>query len=221
MISPHEKSSTVRIIEVYASIQGESTAAGRPCVFVRLAGCDLRCTWCDSEFTFTGGTLRSIDELVAEVHAHGLKMVEVTGGEPLLQRTAPALMSALLAAGHDVYLETSGSHDISVVPDGVVTVMDLKAPGSGEHLKNNLNNLALLKRTDELKCVVLDRDDYVWCRDTIAKHDLYERCEVLFSPVHGVLDPSELVDWVVSDKLNARVQLQLHKYIWDPVARGV
>ena len=220
-MNPHEKSSTVRIIEVYASIQGESTAAGRPCVFVRLAGCDLRCTYCDSEFTFTGGERRDIDALVAEVHAHGIKMVEVTGGEPLLQRTAPLLMSRLLEAGHDVYLETSGSHDISVVPKGVVIVMDLKAPGSGEHLKNNLKNLALLTKTDELKCVVLDRDDYVWCRDLITKHNLYDHCEVLFSPVHGILDPSNLVDWVVADKLNARVQLQLHKYIWDPVARGV
>lgn len=211
----------LRVIEVYASVQGESTHAGRPCTFVRLAGCNLRCTWCDSEFTFTGGEHRSIDEVVAEVVSLGLGLVEVTGGEPLAQRQAIPLIARLQAEGLEVLVETSGSVDISTVPQGTRIIMDLKPPDSGEAESNLWSNLDHLRPGDEIKFVLASRRDYDWSRDVVREHALIGRFAVLFSPVHGALDPADISDWLVEDRLDVRLQLQLHKVIWPPDARGV
>lgn len=211
----------LRVNEVYASVQGESTHAGRPCVFVRIAGCNLRCTWCDSTFTFTGGDHRSIDDVVQEVLAFGIRLVEVTGGEPLVHRQVPELIRRLQEKECEVLVETSGSIDISVVPDGAKIIMDLKPPDSGEVEANLWANLGRLRPGDELKFVLASRRDYEWSRDVVRKHDLEGALPVLFSPVHGQLIPSEIAEWLVEDKLDVRLQLQLHKLIWPPDARGV
>ncbi len=207
--------------EVYASVQGESTHAGRPCVFVRLTGCNLRCTWCDSEFTFTGGVHRDLEDVAQEAHAYGLKLVEVTGGEPLVQKNAPKLMQRLLDLGHEVLLETSGSRDISVVPHEVRIICDFKPPDSGELRANLLSNVDRLRPHDEVKFVVASRRDYEWSRDFTREHGLSEKvAAVLFSPAWGLVDPASLADWLVEDKVDARFQMQLHKVLWDPDARA-
>lgn len=207
--------------EVYTSVQGESTWAGLPCTFVRLTGCNLRCTWCDSEFTFTGGAHRSIDDVVAEVVATGVPLVELTGGEPLAQRQAIPLLERLLDAGLTVLLETSGSLTIADVPDPVHVILDLKPPDSGESAANLWENIPLLRPHHEVKLVIASRRDYEWSRDVIARHDLGGRCTVLLSPVWGQLDAADLVDWMLADRVPARLGLQLHKVVWDPAARGV
>lgn len=211
----------LRISEVYASVQGESRWVGLPCTFVRLTGCNLRCTWCDSVFTFKGGEHRSIDAVIADVEALGIPLVEVTGGEPLAQRQCIPLMRRLLDRGYEVLLETSGSLDISRVPEGVHVIMDLKPPGSGEAAKNRWQNLEFLRPKDEIKLVLASREDFEWARDRIREHRLSERCPVLVSPVFGSLDPRELVEWTLAERLPVRVQVQLHKVIWPPEARGV
>jgi 7-carboxy-7-deazaguanine synthase len=211
----------LRIIEVYPSIQGESTWAGLPCVFVRLAGCNLRCTWCDSEFTFKGGEHRSISDVVQEACSHEIDLVEVTGGEPLAHRQSVPLMEQLLARGKTVLLETSGSLDVSVVPQGVHIIMDLKCPDSGEEQSNLWSNLDYLNKTSEIKFVIASQKDYEWAKSVCRKHELSERFEVLFSPVHGNIDPSHMVDWILADRLKVRLQIQMHKVIWPPEARGV
>lgn len=211
----------LRISEVYASVQGESRWVGLPCTFVRLTGCNLRCTWCDSVFTFKGGEHRSIDAVIADVEALGIPLVEVTGGEPLAQRQCIPLMQRLLDRGYEVLLETSGSLDISRVPEGVHVIMDLKPPGSGEAAKNRWQNLDYLQPKDEIKLVLASREDFEWARDRIREHRLSERCPVLVSPVFGSLDPRELVEWTLAERLPVRVQVQLHKVIWPPEARGV
>lgn len=211
----------LRISEVYASVQGESRWVGLPCTFVRLTGCNLRCTWCDSVFTFKGGEHRSIDAVIADVEALGIPLVEVTGGEPLAQRQCIPLMRRLLDRGYEVLLETSGSLDISRVPEGVHVIMDLKPPGSGEAAKNRWQNLDYLQPKDEIKLVLASREDFEWARDRIREHRLSERCPVLVSPVFGSLDPRELVEWTLAERLPVRVQVQLHKVIWPPEARGV
>ncbi|MCB9684076.1 MAG: radical SAM protein [Alphaproteobacteria bacterium] len=211
----------LRITEIYPSVQGESTHVGKPCTFVRLTGCNLRCTWCDSAFTFTGGGWRELDDVVAEAHAHGLRTVEVTGGEPLLQPAVVPLMQALLDLGHEVLLETSGSLSIAEVPEQVRVILDLKAPGSGEVERNLWENVALLRPHHEVKIVLASRSDYEWAREVVRERDLASRCEVLFSPVWGALVPAELATWIVEDRLPVRFQLQLHKVVWDPDARGV
>jgi 7-carboxy-7-deazaguanine synthase len=216
-----DRERVVRITEVYASVQGESTHVGKPCVFVRLTGCNLRCTWCDSAFTFTGGTHREVDAVVAEAHAFGIHTVEVTGGEPLVQRAAIPLMERLLALGHEVLLETSGSRSIEDVPAAVHVIMDLKPPDSGEARANLWSNLELLRPHHEVKIVVASRDDYRWARDAIAEHDLTARCPVLISPVWGMVDPKDLAEWMVADRSRARMQVQLHKVVWPADARGV
>lgn len=221
MSSTIPKGERLRLIEIYASVQGESTWAGMPCVFVRLAGCNLRCTWCDSEFTFTGGTHRSIDEVVDEVTGHGIHLVEITGGEPLVHRQAIPLIERLQAKGHQVIVETSGSIDISVLPKGAHAIMDLKPPDSGEVDANHWPNLEALRPGDEVKFVLASRRDYEWSRDVVRTHALAQRVPVLFSPAHGLLDPAALSDWLVEDRLPVRLQLQLHKQIWPPDARGV
>ena len=211
----------VRITEVYASVQGESTHVGKPCVFVRLTGCPLRCVWCDSEFTFTGGQVRDVDQVVAEAHALGIHTIEVTGGEPLVQPTAIPLMQKLLDLGHEVLLETSGALSIADVPDAVHVIMDLKCPDSGEEARNHWANIELLRSHHEVKFVIASRRDYEWSRDVVREHALNERCECLFSPAWGDVDPKELVDWILEDRLPVRFQLQLHKAIWPPDERGV
>ena len=209
----------LRITEIFASVQGESSRVGLPTVFVRLTGCPLRCTWCDTAYAFTGGSTRALDDILAEVARHGLRHVCVTGGEPLAQKGCLALLSALCDAGHDVSLETSGALDIADVDARVARIMDLKAPGSGEVDKNRYENIALLRANDEVKIVLADAADYDWARVQIATHALDQRCSVLLSPVAGELDPAELAEWVVRDRLPVRFQLQLHKILWND-ARG-
>ncbi|MCK6506709.1 radical SAM protein [Myxococcota bacterium] len=214
-------SERLRVIEVYASVQGESLWQGLPCVFVRLAGCNLRCTWCDSTYTFTGGEHRAIDDVVAQAHGFGVELVELTGGEPLAHRQAIPLMQRLLDRGHTVLLETSGSLDIGPVPPAVHVIMDLKAPDSGEVGKNRWANLPLLRDKDNLKIVLASRRDYEWARQVVEEHDLARRLPVFFSPAWGLLDPVALAGWLVEDRLPVRLQLQLHKILWPAEARGV
>jgi 7-carboxy-7-deazaguanine synthase len=210
------------VFEIYPSIQGESTHAGRPCVFVRLAACDLRCSWCDTPYAFTGGRKMSVDEVVARVADLRVPLVELTGGEPLLQREAVPLMARLLDAGHEVLLETGGHISIADVPEAVVRIVDVKCPGSGEASKMHWPNLERLRPHDEVKFVLQDRADYEYARDVVARHGLTRRvAAVLFSPVFGVLDPRTLAAWILEDRLTVRLQLQQHKYIWSPETRGV
>lgn len=210
------------VYEIYKSIQGESTRAGLPCTFVRLAACDLRCVWCDTPYAFTGGRKMTIDEVVTAVEALGCGLVELTGGEPLLQAEAPALMSALLARGHTVLLETGGHISIGNVPEDVVAIVDVKCPGSGESHRMHWPNLDDLSGHDEVKFVLADRADFDYACDVVCRHDLASRvAAVLFSPVHGVLAPDELARWILDANIPARLQLQTHKYIWDPETRGV
>ncbi|MSQ03305.1 MAG: radical SAM protein [Myxococcales bacterium] len=211
----------MRVIEVYASVQGESTFAGLPCTFVRLAGCNLRCRWCDSVYTFTGGERRSIDDVVAEVAGLGVSLVELTGGEPLVHRQAIPLMERLLAGGHTVLLETSGSRDIGPVPDGVRIILDLKPPDSGEVAANLWSNIPKLRAKDEVKFVIASRRDYEWSRDTVREHGLGAPVAVLFSVAFGEVQPADVVAWMLADAVPARFQLQLHKFIWPDAARGV
>jgi 7-carboxy-7-deazaguanine synthase len=208
--------------EIFYSIQGESTYAGRPCVFVRLTACDLRCSWCDTQYAFYEGRKRSLDEILAEVELVDCPLVEVTGGEPLLQEEVYPLMQALVDRGRTVLLETGGHRSTARVPSAVVTILDVKCPGSGESDRNDWTNLERLRSHDEVKFVVKDRIDYEFARDIIRRHRVAERAAAIhLSPVHGVLDPQLLSEWVLIDRLPARVQLQLHKYIWDPGTRGV
>ena len=212
----------VRLIEVYPSVQGESTWVGLRCVFVRLAGCNLRCTWCDSTYTFTGGDRRSIDDVVQEVVATGIPLVEVTGGEPLVHKAAVPLMQALLDRGLTVLLETSGSRDIGPVPAGVHVILDFKPPDSGEERANLWTNVAHLRQKDEVKFVLASRRDYDWATAALWEHRLHERAgTVLFSPAWGRLDPADLVSWILADRLPVRFQVQVHKYVWPPDQRGV
>jgi 7-carboxy-7-deazaguanine synthase len=208
--------------EIFYSIQGESTFAGRPCVFVRLTACDLRCSWCDTPYAFHEGQKRSLDDVLAEVERVDCPLVEVTGGEPLLQEEVYPLMQGLLERGRTVLLETGGHRSTARVPEGVVTILDVKCPGSGESERNDWTNLDRLRPHDEVKFVVSDRMDYEYARDVVRRHELDRRAAaVQLSPVHGALDPRLLSEWVLADHLRARVQLQLHKYIWDPGTRGV
>jgi len=210
------------INEIFYSIQGESTRAGLPCVFVRLTACDLRCSWCDTPYAFDEGRKMSVDEVVASVERHGCPLVEITGGEPLLQEDVYPLMTRLAAAGKTVMLETGGHRSIARVPLDVLKIVDVKCPGSGEADRNDWANLDMLAPHDEVKFVIKDRADYEFAKDVIARHDLGARAAaVLMSPVHGVLEPRVLSEWMLADGLRARLQLQLHKYIWTPATRGV
>ena len=210
------------INEIFHSIQGESTHAGRPCVFVRLTACDLRCRWCDTPYAFHDGRKMTVDEVVADVNARGCPVVEVTGGEPLLQPDVYPLMQRLLDAGKTVLIETGGHRSIAKVPAGVIRIVDVKCPGSGESEKNDWSNLALLTATDEVKFVIADRADYDFARDVLQREQLDGKvAAVLFSPVHGELEARQLAEWVIADRLPVRVQLQVHKYIWSPTTRGV
>jgi len=207
-------SERVRITEVFTSLQGEGSTAGCPTVFVRLTGCPLRCTYCDTAYAFHGGENRSIESLVEQVADQGVHHVCVTGGEPLAQRGCLALIERLCDAGHHVSLETSGALDIGAVDARVVRVLDLKTPGSGESQRNRWENLELLTAKDQVKFVLCDRRDYEWAREAVERHDLPAVCEVLFSPVWETLAPRELADWIVADRLPVRMQVQLHKILW-------
>lgn len=210
------------INEIFYSVQGESTYAGRPCVFVRLTACDLRCSWCDTPYAFHEGSKRTLDDVLQEVDGYDCPLVEVTGGEPLLQEAVYPLMESLVARGKTVLLETGGHRSTARVPADVVTILDVKCPGSGESHRNCLENLSHVRPHDEVKFVVKDRADYEFARDLIAQRSLAGRVAAIhMSPVHGVLDPKTLSEWVLADRLPVRVQLQLHKYIWSPDTRGV
>ena len=208
--------------EIFHSIQGESTHTGRPCVFVRLTACDLRCSWCDTPYAFHEGRKMSIEQVLADVDAYGCPVVEITGGEPLLQPDVYPLMTQLVERGTTVLLETGGHRSIANVPDGVIRIMDIKCPASGESDKNCWSNIDLLTTRDEVKFVLQDRGDYEFAREVVARHDLLKRCAaVLMSPVHGVLPARDLAAWILADRLPVRLQLQAHKYIWSPETRGV
>ena len=217
-----ESEKTLTINEIYHSIQGESTWAGLPCVFVRLTFCDLRCNYCDTDYAFYEGKKQPLPEIMAAVKSYDCSLVEITGGEPLLQKNVFPLMTMLADAGYTVLLETSGAHDISAVDSRVHRIMDLKTPGSGEVEKNFWSNIDHLTNRDEVKFVVGSREDYEWAREKIGRFDLPSRCRaVLFSPIFGRIDPRQIVEWILADKLKVRFQLQLHKFIWTPTQRGV
>jgi 7-carboxy-7-deazaguanine synthase len=219
-MSEHEKKLTIN--EIYFSVQGESTWAGLPCVFVRLTFCDLRCTYCDTEYAFYEGRKHSLSEIVAAVLAYECPLVEITGGEPLLQKSVLPLMTMLADADRTVLLETSGAHDISAVDPRVHRIMDLKTPGSGEVTRNLFSNIEQLTPRDEVKFVIGSREDYEWSRARLREHRLADRCRaVLFSPIFGRIEPREIVEWILADKLPVRFQLQMHKFIWTPAQRGV
>lgn len=210
------------INEIFYSIQGESTRAGQPCVFVRLTACDLRCSWCDTPYAFHEGASRSLDDVVADVEKYNCPLVEITGGEPLLQDDVYPLMRRLLDGGRTVMLETGGHRPISGVPREVVKIVDIKCPASGEADKTDWRNLDALAPHDEVKFVIQDRADYEFAVDVVCRNGLAGRCAaVLFSPVHDVLHPRTLGEWMLGDRVPARLQVQLHKYIWPPGTRGV
>jgi 7-carboxy-7-deazaguanine synthase len=219
-MSGREKTLTVN--EIYHSIQGESTWAGWPCVFVRLTFCNLRCNYCDTEYAFYEGSKRSLGDILNGVAVYGCPLIEITGGEPLLQKNVLPLMSMLCDSGYTVLLETSGAHDISKVDARVHRIMDLKTPGSGEVERNVWSNIDHLTARDEVKFVMGSREDYEWSRDKVQRYDLSSHCRaVLFSPIFGRIDPRQIVEWILADNLNVRFQLQMHKFIWLPTQRGV
>jgi len=205
----------LKISEIFHSIQGESTFVGLPTVFIRLTGCPLRCTWCDTEYAFSGGQWMDIDVIVEQAKSHGTPYVCVTGGEPLAQKRCSKLLDKLIENGFNVSLETSGAISLANVNDKVVTVMDLKAPGSGEEQKNLYENINYLDAKDQIKFVIKDRTDYHWTQDTINRYNLTDKCEILLSPVAGEINPADLAQWILDDKLMVRMQLQLHKILWD------
>jgi 7-carboxy-7-deazaguanine synthase len=204
----------LRLTEIFYSLQGEASRAGLPTVFVRLTGCPLRCTWCDTTYSFTGGEAASVESVLAEVAKYPARQVCVTGGEPLAQKDCLPLLTALCDAGYDVSLETSGALDIAGVDPRVSRIMDLKAPDSGEVAKNRWENLALLNARDEIKIVIASRGDYEWARDVLRERGLNRLCPVLFSPAQGLIEARSLAEWILEDGLNVRFQLQMHKLLW-------
>ena len=211
----------LRINEIFYSIQGESTHAGRPCVFVRLTGCPLRCTYCDTEYAFYEGRWMSLDEVLGEVRAHPVRLVEITGGEPLAQAAVIDLMRRLVDEGYEVLLETSGAYSVAEVPAEVCKILDLKTPDSGEMERNDWTNLDRLGPRDEVKFVIQSRRDYEWAREVVSTHRLQARVQVLFSPVWESAVRTDLANWMLEDAVPARYQLQLHKILWPGVERGV
>jgi len=211
----------MRITEIFHSIQGESSYAGQPCVFVRLTGCPLRCSWCDSEYTFSGGTEMAPDDVLDRVRGYRCRLVEITGGEPLHQPEAFLLVERLCSQGYEVLIETSGAIDIAPVDKRAHVILDVKCPGSGMGERMYWDNLKRLTEKDEVKFVIKDRADYKWASSIVTKYGLEKRCTVLFGPVFGELEPRRLAEWILEDRLPVRLQVQLHKYIWDPDMRGV
>jgi 7-carboxy-7-deazaguanine synthase len=210
------------ITEIFKSIQGESTFAGLPCVFVRLTGCNLRCHWCDTAYAFHGGQKMTVEDVLARVRQLGGKLVELTGGEPLLQDDVIPLTRQLVGEGFRVLVETSGERYIGLLPRAAIKVLDVKCPGSGESNSFCADNLGALEKKDQIKFVILDEDDYRYARDFMLQHDLHARVdEVILSPVFGQLHPRQLAEWILRDGLDVRLGLQIHKFIWEPAARGV
>ena len=208
----------LRIHEIFYSLQGESSRVGLPTVFVRLTGCPMRCAYCDTAYAFHGGKSIELAEILAEVAKHGTRYVTVTGGEPLAQKECLNLLQQLCDAGYDVSLETGGAMDISGVDHRVSVILDIKTPASGEMEKNRWENLEHIKPGDEIKFVLCSRDDYDWAKNVVAEHSLADKCSVLFSPVYQQVNPTELAEWVLQDKLPVRMQMQLHKILWGEVA---
>jgi len=209
------------INEIFKSIQGESSYTGRPCIFIRLTGCNLRCSWCDTEYAFYEGQPKSVKDIMDAIEPLGVPLVEITGGEPLLQEEVYDLMDALLAKNYEVLLETGGGVSVAKVPERVIKILDVKCPGSGEDAKNLWDNLDHLNPHDEVKFVLADRADYEWSRDVLQRRDIHQKVQVLFSPVYDTLGLKELAAWVLDDNLPVRVQTQLHKIIWGKDAIGV
>lgn len=212
---------TVKINEIFTSIQGESTFAGLPCVFVRTAGCNLRCRYCDTTYAYEEGKEIEVGEILKVVSGYRLRLVEVTGGEPLHQKNVPVLITALLDAGYKTLVETNGSYDIGVVDGRAIRIVDIKCPGSGMSRRVYWPGLRGLRASDQVKFVISGREDYLWARRVMENGALYRKAEVLFSPVHGELAPDDLAGWILEDGLPVRLQVQLHKYIWDEKGRGV
>ena len=211
----------LKINEIFKSIQGESSHTGLPCIFVRLTGCNLRCTYCDTEYAFYEGKEMTVSEVVKAVEGLGISLVEITGGEPLLQKDVYSLMQTLLDKKFTVMLETGGSLTLDEVPETVIKIMDLKCPASGEESRNNYDNLNGLTLQDEVKFVILDRKDYDWCKKILNQYSIHKKAQVLFSPVYEKLDLQDLAKWVLEDNLPVRLQTQLHKVIWSKDAIGV
>lgn len=207
--------------EIFKSLQGESSFTGLPCIFIRLTGCNLRCTWCDTEYAFYEGQPKSVQDIMAAIEPLGVPLVEITGGEPLLQDTVYDLMNALLAKNYKVLVETGGGVSVAKVPEPVIKILDIKCPGSGEVSKNLWDNLDHLNPEDEVKFVLADRADYEWSREILDRYNIHKKVKVLFSPVYDKLDLKELAAWVLEDNLPVRVQTQLHKVIWGKDAIGV
>ncbi len=214
-------SSHLQVTEIFHSIQGESTFAGQPCVFVRLTGCPMRCTWCDTAYAFSGGTRMTVDGIIQEVHRFQSRLVELTGGEPLDQPETCSLISRLCDQHFTVLIETGGAIDIAPVDQRAHVILDIKCPGSGMTDRMHWPNLEVLSDKDEAKFVIKDRSDYDWAVDVVKQYRLADRCAVLFSPVFGELSLQSLAEWILHDRLPIRFQVQLHKYIWDPQLRGV
>ncbi|MDH5393358.1 MAG: 7-carboxy-7-deazaguanine synthase QueE [Gammaproteobacteria bacterium] len=215
MSQPESHESLLRITEIFYSLQGETRTAGLATVFIRLTGCPLRCGYCDTEYAFSGGERMPLEQILASTAKYNARYVTVTGGEPLAQKNCLSLLKSLCDQGYEVSIETSGALDISEIDARVSVVMDLKTPASGEESKNRIENLSVIKQQDQIKFVICDRNDYEWSKAQIDKHELTNRCEVLFSPVHGQQMARQLAEWILQDNLAVRFQLQLHKYLWD------
>ncbi len=211
----------IKVNEIYYSIQGESTNAGLPCVFIRLTYCNLRCSYCDTEYAFYDGKDHSIEQIIGEVKKYNCGLVELTGGEPLVQSESSELMKRLCDEGFEVMLETGGSLPIENIDKRVKIIMDLKTPSSGMLKKNHYENIDFLKPEDEVKFVIGSREDYEWSKSILLKYKIADKCKVLFSSVFGKLEPVKLVDWILRDGVNVRFQLQMHKFIWEPDKKGV
>ncbi len=217
LVARQESQTELRINEIFLSLQGESTRAGLPTIFIRLTGCPLRCRYCDTAYAFHMGEKMTVDNVIQSISQYRTKHVTVTGGEPLAQRSCNELLSRLCDEGFDVSLETSGAMDISRVDERVIRVMDIKTPASTEEDKNRYENIRFLNDRDEIKFVICNRNDYEWSKQKLIEHNLLEICEVLFSPEHEAMNPKQLADWILEDKLNVRLQLQLHKYLWGNI----
>jgi 7-carboxy-7-deazaguanine synthase len=211
----------MKVCEIFTSIQGESTYAGLPCTFVRLTGCNLRCLYCDTRYAYDEGVEMTVEDIIRRVGRAGLRLVEITGGEPLLQGETPLLVKGLLDSGYDVLIETNGSLSIKDVDERATIILDVKTPGSGESGRIDSNNFRYLKPSDEIKFVLCGRDDYDWAKEFISDRNLWDKHAILFSPVAPMLEPSALAQWMTEDRLRARLNIQIHKYVFGPDARGV